>query len=97
MRVTTGPARHAVTVAVAAAITLSLLLLALATLTGTAGPGTDTYQPGSLTEETAPGTGSAQPVPQDDASPVNPWAAGDAAALRELAEIGRAHLANGCP
>jgi hypothetical protein len=27
---------------------------------------------------------------------VNPWAAGDAAALRDLAQIGRAHL-NGCP
>jgi hypothetical protein len=85
MRVTVGPRNHLVTIVVSVGIALSVLLLVVATLGATTTPGDDhsavTPAPASATQ---------------DAGVVNPWAAGDAAALRELADLGRAHL-NGCP
>lgn len=84
MRVTIHPRRHLVTVVVALAITLSMLLLVV-TVGDIATPGDadDTYTPAA--DATTQDTGLA-----------NPWAAGDAAVLREFAERGRAHL-EGCP
>jgi hypothetical protein len=85
MRVTLGPRNHLVTIVFSVAIGLSVLLLVVATLGGTATPGNDRT--------------ALHPAPtlaNQDAGVVNPWAAGDAAALRELADLGRAHL-NGCP
>jgi hypothetical protein len=85
MRVTTGTRRHVVMVVVGAAIGLSVLLLVLAIVGGTTTPddADDAF--------TLPADATTQ-----DIGIVNPWAAGDAAVLRELAERGRAHL-NGCP
>lgn len=84
MRVAMHPQRHLVTVVVTLAITLSVLLLVVS-VRGVATPedADDTYSPTAAA--TTPDTGLA-----------NPWAAGDAAVLRELAERGRAHL-EGCP
>ena len=84
MRVTIHPRRHLVTVVVALAITLSVLLLVVAVGgVATSEDADDTYTPTAAA--TTPDTGLA-----------NPWAAGDEAVLRELAELGRAHL-EGCP
>ena len=85
MRVTLGPRNHHVTIVVSVAIALSVLLLVLATLAATATPGDD---------QTA--INPASDAATQDTGVVNPWAAGDAAALQELADLGRAHL-NGCP
>ena len=85
MRVTLGPRNHLVTIVVSVAIALSVLLLGVATLGATTTRGDDRT--------------AVNPAPDaatNDAGVVNPWAAGDAAALRELADLGRAHL-NGCP
>jgi hypothetical protein len=85
MRVTLGPQNHLVTIVVSVGIALSVLLLVVATLGAATTPGHDrravTPAPDAATQ---------------DAGVVNPWAAGDAAALQELADLGRAHL-NGCP
>jgi hypothetical protein len=80
MRLTIGHRKHVATAAAAVAIAVSLLLLVLATVGSSATPNIsgDSYTPPA---------GAA-----DEAGPVNPWAAGDAAALDELAELGRAHL-----
>jgi hypothetical protein len=70
---------------VSAAIALSVLLLVVATRVATTSPGDD--------------RSAIPPAPDpaaNDAGVVNPWAAGDAAALQELADLGRAHL-TGCP
>jgi hypothetical protein len=80
MRLTIDHRKHVATVAAAAAMALSLLLLVLAAVGSAATP--DTYAP--------PATAA------DEAPVVNPWAAGDAAALYELADLGRAHL-DACP
>jgi hypothetical protein len=85
MRVTLGPRNHLVTLVVSVAIALSVLLLVVATLGAATTSGDDH---GAVT----PALDAATP----DAGVVNPWAAGDAAALRELADLGRAHL-HGCP
>jgi hypothetical protein len=84
MRVTLGPRNHLVTIVISVAITLSGMLLVVATLGATRTPGDD---------RTA--VHPAPDVATQDAGVVNPWAAGNAAALRELADLGRAHL-NGC-
>jgi hypothetical protein len=85
MRVTVGPRNHVITIVVSVVIALSVLLLVVATLGEATTPGDDrravTPAPDAATQ---------------DAGVVNPWAAGDAAALQELADLGRAHL-NGCP
>ena len=85
MRVTLGPRYHLVTIVVSVGIALSVLLLVVATLGAATTPGDDrravTPAPDAATQ---------------DAGVVNPWAAGDAAALQELADLGRAHL-NDCP
>jgi hypothetical protein len=85
MRVTLGPPNHLVTIVVSVAIALSVLLLAVATLGATTN---------SRDDRTA--VNPAPDAATQDAGVVNPWAAGDAAALQELADLGRAHL-NGCP
>jgi hypothetical protein len=85
MRVTLGPRNHLVTIVVSVAIAVSVLLLVLATLGATTTRGDDRT--------------AINPAPDaatQDTGVVNPWAAGDAAALRELADLGRAHH-NGCP
>ena len=85
MRVTLGPRNYLVTIAVSVAIALSVLLLVVAMLGAITTPGDDRT--------------AVNPVPDgatQDAGVVNPWAAGNAAALQELADLGRAHL-NGCP
>ena len=84
MRVTIDPRKHVATVVVSAAIALSVLLLVVATVGGAA-PDDDDKAQRQTAEPATPESGV-----------VNPWAAGDAAVLRELAELGRAHL-NGCP
>ncbi len=83
MRVTTGPRRHVVAVVVAAALGVNVLLVFTA-VGGTATPD-DADNSTPLVDATTQDTGV-----------VNPWAAGNAAALRALAELGRAHR-NGCP
>jgi hypothetical protein len=80
MRVTTGPRRHVVAVVVAAALAVNVLLLIFATVGGTA---TQDDTAGPFTPPAAPTT--------QDTGIVNP-SAGDAAVLRKLAELGRAHL-----
>jgi hypothetical protein len=80
MRLTIDHRKHVATVAAAAAMALSLVLLVLAAVGSAATP--DTYTP--------PATAA------NEAGVVNPWAAGDAAALNELADMGRAHL-DACP
>jgi hypothetical protein len=85
MRVTLGPRNHVVTIAVSVAIALSVLLLVVATLGATTTPGHDRTAVNSAPDEAT-----------QDAGVVNPWAVGNAAALQELADLGRAHL-NGCP
>jgi hypothetical protein len=85
MRVTLGPRNHLVTILVSAAIALSGLLLVVATL------GAGTTPRGDDRTAISPA-----PDASTDAGVVNPWAAGNAAALQELADLGRAHL-NGCP
>jgi hypothetical protein len=75
--------RSGVTTAITAvAIALSSLLLVLAVVGGNA--------PDDAGGSTTPDVGLA------DAGPVNPWAAGDAAALLTLADLGRGHL-DACP
>ena len=85
MRVTLGPRNHLVTIVVSVAIALSVLLLVVATLGATTTPDGDRTAVHPASDEAT-----------QDAGVVNPWAAGDAAALQELADLGRAHL-NGCP
>jgi hypothetical protein len=85
MRVTTGPRRRVVMGVVAAALALNVLLLIVATVGGTA----------TLDDPANTFTPPADATTQDTGV-VNPWAAGDAAILRALAELGRAGL-NGCP
>jgi hypothetical protein len=84
MRLTIDHRKHVATVAAAAAMALSLLLLVLAAVgsAATPDPAGDTYTP--------PATAA------DEAGALNPWAAGDAAALNELADLGRAQL-DACP
>ena len=86
MRVTTGPRRGVVTVVVAAALALNVVLLVFATVGVAASPDdpANTFTPPTDATTT------------QDTGVVNPWAAGDAAVLRALAELGRASL-NGCP
>jgi hypothetical protein len=70
---------------VAAALALNVVLLIVATVGGTAtldDPANTLTPPADATTQ--------------DTGVVNPWAAGDAAILRALAELGRAGL-NGCP
>jgi hypothetical protein len=85
MRVTTGPPRDVVTVVAAAALALNVVLL-VTTVGGAASPddAADTFTPPAAATTTL------------DAGLVNPWAAGDAAVLRALAEVGGAGP-NGCP
>jgi len=85
MRVTLGPRNHLVTTVVSAAIALSVLLLVVATL------GATTTRRDNRTAITRAPDAATQ-----DTGVVNPWAAGNAAALQELADLGRAHI-NGCP
>jgi hypothetical protein len=85
MRVTLGPRNRLVTIVVSVAIAVSVLLLVLATLGATTTPGDDHSAVTPAPDAATQGAGV-----------VNPWAAGDAAALQELADLGRAHL-NGCP
>jgi hypothetical protein len=84
MRLTIDHRKHVATVAAAVAIALSLLLLVLAAVgsAATPDPAGDTYTPPAAAA--------------GEAGVVNPWAAGDAAALEELAQLGRAHL-DACP
>lgn len=86
MRVTTGPPKRVVrAVASAVAIALSLLVLVLvAAAVGSMGTSDDPDPVTPPADATGP-----------DAAALNPWAAGDAAALQELADLGRAHL-DGC-
>lgn len=80
MRLTIDHRKHVATAAAAVAIAVSLLLLVFATVGSSATPdisGDSYIPPADAVEETGP---------------VNPWAAGDAAALYELAELGRAKL-----
>jgi hypothetical protein len=84
MRLTINHRKHVATVAAAAAMALSLLLLVLAAVGSAATP------------DVAGDTHTRPAAAADEAGAVNPWAAGDAAALYELAELGRAHL-NACP
>jgi hypothetical protein len=85
MRVTLGPRNKLVTGVVSVGIALSMLLLVVAMLGATTTPGDDRTAVNPALD------GATQ-----DAGVVNPWAAGNAAALQELADLGRAHL-NGCP
>ena len=87
MRVTTGPPRRVVTGVAGAAIVLAVLLLVIATIGGTA-PADDVDDVDEAVIPPAHAT-------TQDTGLVNPWAAGDAAALQELAGLGRAHL-DGC-
>jgi hypothetical protein len=89
MRVTTGPRKHFVTVLVAASILLSSLLLLVA-----AGgvPRRDAPAPSGV--RTA---GEATVETGGDTGYVNPWEAGNAAALQELAELGRRTQLGACP
>ena len=85
MRITTGPRRGVVTVVGAAALALTVVLLAFATGGGaSADDPADTFTPPTDAMTT------------QDTGLVNPWAAGDAAVLRVLAELGRASLED-CP
>jgi hypothetical protein len=78
MRVTTSPRRHAVALSVVAAIALSVLLLVIATVGSSAAPN----------DADVANTPTADAVAQDSGY-VNPRAAGNAAAERYLAELGR--------
>lgn len=84
MRVTIDHRKHVATAVIAAAIALSLVLLMLVVVGGT-----DTSGRAGEASTTAHS-------PAEDAGPVNPWAAGDAAAQQELADLGREHL-DACP
>jgi hypothetical protein len=86
MRVTTGPRRGVVKVVAAAVLALSVALLVLATIEGAASP-----EDRTTTFRSRPDATTSQ-----DPGLVNPWAAGDAAVLRALAELGRAGF-DGCP
>jgi hypothetical protein len=84
MRVTIDHRKHVATAVIAAAIALSLVLLMLVVVGGTA------------TSGRAGEASTAAHSAAEDAGPVNPWAAGDAAAQQELADLGREHL-DACP
>ena len=89
MRVTTDPHNHLVTILVAAGIALSSLLLVVAV--GGVPHGDDPDPPGVATAgEVTAGTGG-------DMGYVNPWEAGNAAVLQELADLGRQTQVDTCP
>ena len=90
MRITTGPRKHFVTVLVAASILLSSLLLLLVAAGGV--PHRDAPDPSGV--RTA---GQATGETGGDSGYVNPWEAGNAAALQELAELGRRAQLGACP
>jgi hypothetical protein len=89
MQVTTGPHKHLVTVLVAASILLSSLLLVVAV--GGVPHGNDPDPSGVAT------TGDTTSATSGDTGYVNPWKAGNAAALRALAELGRQTQVDTCP
>ena len=84
MRVTAGPHNRLLTILVSAGLLLSAILL-----TVVLGAGQD-RSPSAVTATGTDGRGA-------DAVQINPVAAGDAAALRELADAGRRTQANACP
>jgi hypothetical protein len=87
MRVTTGPRTVTVTVLVLAGIVVSTLLLVVAIVGLPGGGGPDRAIVGTA------GTAGAR---SSDDGYANPWEAGNAAALEELAEQGLA-TADACP